>query len=219
MPQSSIAFAFITVIDVADLDPRFLSLPYTGEVEEHSPLVRHHCLSVSPGSGCGFCGTVQLWKEGGLSSILKEDAVSPLWNMRLHLMPTVWLWHTHYIFIIYCTLLFCELLLQDTFIVLTGYLYCILCKFEWKTLRKCNKNCYVTQRNSRSNCVVCCGWLLSNGIWLRSVSALLQGQSVLTVSAIDRDTGINDRISYSIESEKNYLSNYWPFKQCSQNVM
>ncbi|KAM4621884.1 cadherin-related family member 2 [Polymixia lowei] len=36
--QSSIAFAFINVLDVRDLDPRFLRLPYTASVEEGSPL-------------------------------------------------------------------------------------------------------------------------------------------------------------------------------------
>ncbi|XP_067103715.1 cadherin-related family member 2 [Osmerus mordax] len=35
--QSSMAFAFITVEDVPDLDPQFLSLPYTAGVQEHSP--------------------------------------------------------------------------------------------------------------------------------------------------------------------------------------
>lgn len=45
-PQSSIAFAFITVVDVPDLDPQFLSLPYTGVVEEHSP-PGHPVLTVS----------------------------------------------------------------------------------------------------------------------------------------------------------------------------
>ncbi|KAM6977843.1 cadherin-related family member 2 [Aplochiton taeniatus] len=34
--QSTTAFAFITVIDVPDLDPQFLSLPYTAMVNEHS---------------------------------------------------------------------------------------------------------------------------------------------------------------------------------------
>ncbi|XP_055783827.1 cadherin-related family member 2 [Salvelinus fontinalis] len=36
--QSSIAFAFITVVDVPDLDPRFLSTPYATTVPEHSPV-------------------------------------------------------------------------------------------------------------------------------------------------------------------------------------
>ncbi|XP_023144481.1 cadherin-related family member 2 [Amphiprion ocellaris] len=34
--QSSTAFVFITVLDVADLDPQFLGLPYTGSVEENA---------------------------------------------------------------------------------------------------------------------------------------------------------------------------------------
>lgn len=37
--RSSIAFAFITVLDVPDLDPQFIRLPYTASVEEGSPLV------------------------------------------------------------------------------------------------------------------------------------------------------------------------------------
>ncbi|XP_071772586.2 cadherin-related family member 2 [Centroberyx gerrardi] len=36
--QSSIAFAFITVLDVPDLDPQFISLPYTARVQEGSRL-------------------------------------------------------------------------------------------------------------------------------------------------------------------------------------
>lgn len=35
----STTFAFITVVDVADLNPRFLGLPYRGMVEEHTPVV------------------------------------------------------------------------------------------------------------------------------------------------------------------------------------
>ncbi|XP_031713907.1 cadherin-related family member 2 [Anarrhichthys ocellatus] len=35
---SSIAFSFITVMDVPDLDPQFLSIPYVGRVEENAPL-------------------------------------------------------------------------------------------------------------------------------------------------------------------------------------
>ncbi|XP_039976001.1 cadherin-related family member 2 isoform X2 [Xiphias gladius] len=34
---SSIAFSFITVVDVPDLNPRFINLPYIGKVEENSP--------------------------------------------------------------------------------------------------------------------------------------------------------------------------------------
>ncbi|XP_037315940.2 cadherin-related family member 2 isoform X2 [Pungitius pungitius] len=34
---SSIAFSFITVVDVPDLDPRFLGTPYVGSVKENSP--------------------------------------------------------------------------------------------------------------------------------------------------------------------------------------
>ncbi|XP_036799425.1 cadherin-related family member 2 [Oncorhynchus mykiss] len=36
--QSNIAFAFITVVDVPDMDPRFLSTPYATTVTEHSPV-------------------------------------------------------------------------------------------------------------------------------------------------------------------------------------
>ncbi|XP_040029736.2 cadherin-related family member 2 [Gasterosteus aculeatus] len=35
---SSIAFSFITVVDVPDLDPRFIGVPYVGSVEENSPV-------------------------------------------------------------------------------------------------------------------------------------------------------------------------------------
>ncbi|XP_040904362.1 cadherin-related family member 2 [Toxotes jaculatrix] len=35
---SSIAFSFITVVDVPDLNPQFISLPYVGRVEENSPV-------------------------------------------------------------------------------------------------------------------------------------------------------------------------------------
>ncbi|KAK9517830.1 hypothetical protein VZT92_023171 [Zoarces viviparus] len=35
---SSIAFSFITVTDVPDLDPQFISLPYVGRVEENAPV-------------------------------------------------------------------------------------------------------------------------------------------------------------------------------------
>ncbi|XP_059918726.1 cadherin-related family member 2 isoform X3 [Gadus macrocephalus] len=37
-PLSSITYGFITVVDVPDLNPRFLSLPYRGSVEEGSPV-------------------------------------------------------------------------------------------------------------------------------------------------------------------------------------
>ncbi|CAB1320636.1 unnamed protein product [Coregonus sp. 'balchen'] len=36
--QSNTAFAFITVVDVPDLDPQFLSTPYATAVNEHSPV-------------------------------------------------------------------------------------------------------------------------------------------------------------------------------------
>ncbi|KAK6297943.1 hypothetical protein J4Q44_G00309980 [Coregonus suidteri] len=36
--QSNTAFAFITVVDVPDLDPQFLSTPYATAVDEHSPV-------------------------------------------------------------------------------------------------------------------------------------------------------------------------------------
>ncbi|XP_056143587.1 cadherin-related family member 2 [Lampris incognitus] len=36
--QSNIAFAFITVVDIPDIDPQFLGLPYTTSVKEGSPL-------------------------------------------------------------------------------------------------------------------------------------------------------------------------------------
>ncbi|KAF7664411.1 hypothetical protein LDENG_00178890 [Lucifuga dentata] len=36
--QSSITFAFITVVDVPDLDPQFIKLPYVAFVEENSPV-------------------------------------------------------------------------------------------------------------------------------------------------------------------------------------
>uniref|UniRef100_A0A4W6CUD7 Cadherin domain-containing protein n=1 Tax=Lates calcarifer TaxID=8187 RepID=A0A4W6CUD7_LATCA len=35
---SSFAFSFITVVDVPDLDPQFINLPYVGRVEENSPV-------------------------------------------------------------------------------------------------------------------------------------------------------------------------------------
>ena len=38
-PLSSITYGFITVVDVPDLNPRFISLPYRGSVEEGSPVV------------------------------------------------------------------------------------------------------------------------------------------------------------------------------------
>ncbi|XP_030224733.1 cadherin-related family member 2 isoform X2 [Gadus morhua] len=37
-PQSSFTYGFITVVDVPDLNPRFISLPYRGSVQEGSPL-------------------------------------------------------------------------------------------------------------------------------------------------------------------------------------
>ncbi|CAL8305135.1 unnamed protein product [Arctogadus glacialis] len=37
-PLSSITYGFITVVDVPDLNPRFLSLPYRGSVQEGSPV-------------------------------------------------------------------------------------------------------------------------------------------------------------------------------------
>ncbi|CAL8330923.1 unnamed protein product [Gadus morhua 'NCC'] len=37
-PLSSITYGFITVVDVPDLNPRFISLPYRGSVEEGSPV-------------------------------------------------------------------------------------------------------------------------------------------------------------------------------------
>ncbi|KAG7273226.1 hypothetical protein CRUP_031533, partial [Coryphaenoides rupestris] len=43
---SSATFAFITVVDVADLNPRFLALPYRGSVEENT-LVGHVVLTVT----------------------------------------------------------------------------------------------------------------------------------------------------------------------------
>jgi len=36
---SSVVYSFITVEDVPDLDPLFISVPYVGSVEENSPLV------------------------------------------------------------------------------------------------------------------------------------------------------------------------------------
>ncbi|KAM7000863.1 cadherin-related family member 2 [Tautogolabrus adspersus] len=35
---SSVAFSFITVVDIPDLDPSFLGVPYVGRVEENSPV-------------------------------------------------------------------------------------------------------------------------------------------------------------------------------------
>ncbi|KAK5865039.1 hypothetical protein PBY51_016234 [Eleginops maclovinus] len=35
---SSVAFSFVTVVDVPDLDPQFIGLPYVGRVEENTPV-------------------------------------------------------------------------------------------------------------------------------------------------------------------------------------
>lgn len=37
--MSSAIFSFITVVDVPDLDPQFLGLPYVTAVDENSPVV------------------------------------------------------------------------------------------------------------------------------------------------------------------------------------
>lgn len=36
---SNVAFSFITIVDVPDLNPMFLGLPYVASVEENSPVV------------------------------------------------------------------------------------------------------------------------------------------------------------------------------------
>lgn len=37
--KESMVFAFITVMDIPDLDPQFIDLPYTAAVEENSVIV------------------------------------------------------------------------------------------------------------------------------------------------------------------------------------
>lgn len=37
--QSSIVYSLVTVLDIPDIDPLFIGLPYLGRVQENSPVV------------------------------------------------------------------------------------------------------------------------------------------------------------------------------------
>lgn len=75
--RTGTAFAFITVLDVADLDPQFLGLPYTGSVKEHAAVgtsvLQVTAIDMDIGINDDIIYSIEDATEAGLFTISSND--------------------------------------------------------------------------------------------------------------------------------------------------
>lgn len=69
--HSNIVFYFITVLDVPDLDPKFLGLPYIGSVDENSAVVSSCSSACALSKGAMLSAGLYFIVKGILNSNLK----------------------------------------------------------------------------------------------------------------------------------------------------